>query len=356
MYKTNKLLSERIGLSIEHSLVKEFGSIRVKCPNCNEVGITDNSIPFRGKQIFTILRGKDDNHVEYQNVDGICFKCKGGFRISNGIVIKRKRNWIEVPTKQIHYLGSISSLFFIVSMIVLLVDREGNIQQKNEITTAMWVWIILFITFAIVYGFLCFYLEQLIELRPNTRKHDYKYQFYVKNKEEVDSSQQEEKMIRDELREKGEVIRGLEYSLFCNSSILDFSDLEEQLFENERELQYYIAENISKFSFLGKQIKLYPNGVEYYIKDVGRIDILARDCDGDFVIIETKVNKVPDKTVGQISRYMGWVEANLNTGNNKVHGLIVGHKITKKLKYAVSLHDDIHLLKYSIGIKLRNIK
>lgn len=356
MYETKNSTKERFGMSIEHVITKEFGSIKMECPHCKEVGFIENKVPYIRKQIFTIFKSENDAHIEYQNVDGICSKCKGGFRISNGIVIRRKRNWIEVPTRQRFYIPSFAMLLCLFLTIVLTIDKEGNIWQENELIAIIWVWSFLLTIFVVFCGFLWMYVSILVELKFDERYYSYKGQVQIINKEVIHLSQQEQGKINKRLKEQDEKIIKLKDFLFINSSVLNFSGVEEQIFKRESELQLYIAKNINQFSFLGKQVQLHPNGIEYYIKDVGRIDILARDSDGNFIVIETKVNSIPDKTVGQISRYMGWVEANLNMDNCKVYGIIIGHKITKKLKYAVSLHDDIYLLKYSIGVKLKNIR
>ena len=52
---------------------------------------------------------------------------------------------------------------------------------------------------------------------------------------------------------------------------------------------------------------------QQYKTDIGRIDILARNkATGSHVVVELKRNQTSDDTVGQILRYMGWVEEKLN--------------------------------------------
>ena len=61
------------------------------------------------------------------------------------------------------------------------------------------------------------------------------------------------------------------------------------------------------------------------------IDILARDRNGGFVVIELKVSRGYDRTIGQLLRYMAWVSANLSDGR-PVRGVIVASKITEDLQ------------------------
>ena len=51
---------------------------------------------------------------------------------------------------------------------------------------------------------------------------------------------------------------------------------------------------------------------QQYRTDIGPIDILAREKNtNNYVVIELKRNQTSDSTVGQIARYMGWVEEHL---------------------------------------------
>ena len=54
----------------------------------------------------------------------------------------------------------------------------------------------------------------------------------------------------------------------------------------------------------------------------GRIDILARDSKGGFLVVELKVSQGRSKTLGQLLYYKAWVERYLAHGNN-VQGMIV---------------------------------
>jgi RecB family endonuclease NucS len=95
-------------------------------------------------------------------------------------------------------------------------------------------------------------------------------------------------------------------------------------------------------------------GVEYPVG--GRfIDILARDTRGDFVVFELKVSKGYDRTVGQLLRYMSWVEKNLAEGK-KVRGVIVANEITEDLKLAASRVPDVQLVEYEISFRLNPVR
>ncbi|MDP3025106.1 MAG: endonuclease NucS [candidate division Zixibacteria bacterium] len=64
---------------------------------------------------------------------------------------------------------------------------------------------------------------------------------------------------------------------------------------------------------------------------VGPIDILAKDLNGNYVVIELKKGRSSDRVFGQITRYIGWIKDNLNPN---VRGIVVGSPIEDKLVYS----------------------
>jgi hypothetical protein len=85
---------------------------------------------------------------------------------------------------------------------------------------------------------------------------------------------------------------------------------------------------------------------EYDTKSAGRIDLLCIDRNRDFVVIETKKGKESDKVVGQIQRYMGWINRNLAKNGENARGLIIVNEFDEWLDYAVSVNDNIQLKYY----------
>lgn len=136
-----------------------------------------------------------------------------------------------------------------------------------------------------------------------------------------------------------------------------YSSLE---FKLERHLQEFLADNWEKVS-LNQHWSLYSEnddddaGVEYPC-DVGSIDILARHKNGkDWLVIELKRNQAIDDTLGQVLRYMGWVKAELANPDEKVQGMIIARKASKKLHYALNAINDVDLQLYEVDFRLRQV-
>lgn len=125
------------------------------------------------------------------------------------------------------------------------------------------------------------------------------------------------------------------------------------MFALEKDLQNFLVRNLER---LEPGLNLYKkegrSGIEF---SAGRrfIDILAVDENGGFVVIELKVSRGPDKVIGQLLNYMGWVSTNL-TNQRAVRGIIVANEITDDLILATSLiADRVKLFEYSLSFQIQ---
>lgn len=133
--------------------------------------------------------------------------------------------------------------------------------------------------------------------------------------------------------------------------------VESSEFAYESHLRDYLKNNLDKIE---PGLQLYRDeeddtitGVEY---DAGgrRIDLLAMDSKNNFVVIELKVSRGYERSIGQLLRYKAWVRNNLSEGN-KVRGIIIAKNITNDLKMAASEAYDIELMEYDLIIDLRKV-
>lgn len=108
----------------------------------------------------------------------------------------------------------------------------------------------------------------------------------------------------------------------------------------EKDLRRFLALNPH---VLEKGLVLVENGEEYETHGVGRIDLLFKDKNDNFVVVELKRKKTGDPVVGQILRYIGWVIENL--GEN-VRGMIVIGERYDKLDYSLKPIEHLVQLKY----------
>jgi hypothetical protein len=139
----------------------------------------------------------------------------------------------------------------------------------------------------------------------------------------------------------------------------EISDDEKNLlFSFESHLRDFIVENIEVIKVNKHSLELFidnngRDGVEYPT-GVGPIDILAADDENNFIVFELKLSKGSDAAMGQISRYMGWVNQNLSN-KKKAKGVIVAKNVTEKLKYAASIIPDISLFEYELNFNINQV-
>ncbi len=123
----------------------------------------------------------------------------------------------------------------------------------------------------------------------------------------------------------------------------------------ERDLQRYLAENLG---CIEPGLRLYEDdgisGLEY---DAGgrRIDILATDKNGGFVVLELKVSRGYDRVVGQILRYMNWVRKELADPGQPVRGIIVCRSISEDLCLACASIKDVELFEYTLSVTVKKV-
>lgn len=125
----------------------------------------------------------------------------------------------------------------------------------------------------------------------------------------------------------------------------------------EEELRTYLADSgLNVISEEYVSYELYEdeegNSGELYNTPIGEIDLLYEHPEiGEFAVVELKrTQDTSDRVVGQISRYIGWVESEL-AEEGEVHGLIVTQTASQRLMYAVQALDDCELATYKLDFR-----
>jgi len=126
----------------------------------------------------------------------------------------------------------------------------------------------------------------------------------------------------------------------CKSLTFGILSHQFEKYDSEEKLHQYLEANWEMTPF-GKEWELRESYA--YAGDAGEIDLLAHhrreDC---WLVVELKKDKSPDKTVGQILRYMGWLKENRAGKEDKVYGVIVhSYPPDKHLRYALLVTPNV---------------
>jgi len=106
----------------------------------------------------------------------------------------------------------------------------------------------------------------------------------------------------------------------------------------EKEVQTYLSENLHLLG--GSKLELIQT--EYPIKfgkDSGRIDLLAKDSQGDLVVIEVKRGVAGRSAIGQVQSYMGSLMTEFP--NQKIRGLLVAMGLDEAARAALLVTQDV---------------
>ena len=125
------------------------------------------------------------------------------------------------------------------------------------------------------------------------------------------------------------------------------------LFYMEKQLEDFIIYNWDSTELGKKYDLIIEEGVlvsQQYRTEIGPIDILARDKKTkEYVIIELKKNQTSDDTIGQIARYMGWIQENKG---ESVKGVIIAGEYDRRLDYALKMIPNVEVFLYKVNFKL----
>ena len=123
----------------------------------------------------------------------------------------------------------------------------------------------------------------------------------------------------------------------------------------EKHLEDFLVQNWTRTE-LGAKYNIYEENGEkgqQYNTDTGPLDILAISKDKKtLLVIELKKGRASDAVVGQILRYMSYVQEMLAEDSQIVKGIIIAHRDDQKIRRALSLVNDVEFYRYNISFKL----
>ncbi len=141
-------------------------------------------------------------------------------------------------------------------------------------------------------------------------------------------------------------------NLMDNTDNIEGEKIEEQAVTEfaisiEKDLQIYLANRLNEI-----EPGLTLIGTEYGTA-AGFIDILCKDKNGDYVVIETKAGKAKDAALGQI---LGYIGALIENGiHEKVRGILVASDFDNRIILASKAIQNISLTKYNLSFKFDKV-
>ncbi len=116
----------------------------------------------------------------------------------------------------------------------------------------------------------------------------------------------------------------------------------------ERDLEDYLSRNLD---VVEEGLRLVERQKE--LPGMGRLDILARDRKGNFVVIELKAGQADEKAVGQLQAYMEYLR---EQGYENIRGILIAASYTPKAVYAAKAVKDIRLARYEVQFKIQYLQ
>jgi predicted RNA-binding protein len=146
---------------------------------------------------------------------------------------------------------------------------------------------------------------------------------------------------------------------FNESSKTDDTIISESQFALEAHLEEFMEKNWRHINF-GADLIPYATDEQsgrQFPAGAWSIDFLCTDkASGDFVVVELKRGRSSDSAVGQVLRYIGWVDENLAKQCQKTRGIIIAKEVDDALRYAVKGLMNVSVLTYKIDFKLSTFK
>ena len=127
-------------------------------------------------------------------------------------------------------------------------------------------------------------------------------------------------------------------------------------FALEKHLEDFLVQNWSRTE-LGKGYDIYEEEGEIvgqqYLTDTGPLDILALSKDKkSLLVVELKKGRASDAVVGQVLRYMGFVQEALAETGQEVRGVIIAATDDPRIRRALSMTKNVEFYRFEVSFKL----
>jgi restriction system protein len=137
------------------------------------------------------------------------------------------------------------------------------------------------------------------------------------------------------------------------------SQVEDQLaFQMEKQLEDFLVHNW-RSTVLGREYDIYEEDGQLrgqqYLTDTGPMDILAISKDRTrILVVELKRGRASDAVVGQIQRYMGFVQEALLEPGQSVEGVLIAQEDDLRIRRALCIAQNIRFMKYRVEFHLES--
>jgi restriction system protein len=147
------------------------------------------------------------------------------------------------------------------------------------------------------------------------------------------------------------LIGGIVQAPSTNEAIEDLAS-----FAMEKHLEDFLVQNWAQTE-LGNRYDIFTEDGErvgqQYPTDTGPLDILAISKDKKILlVVELKKGRASDSVVGQILRYMGYVQQELAEPDQTVKGVIIALEDDQRIRRALAVTPNIEFYRYQISFKL----
>lgn len=127
-------------------------------------------------------------------------------------------------------------------------------------------------------------------------------------------------------------------------------------FVMEKHLEDFLVKNWLQTD-LGREYDIYEVDGEsvgqQYPTDTGPLDVLAISKDKKvLLVVELKKGRASDAVVGQVLRYMGYVQEELAESDQKVRGVIIAQDDDHRIRRALAVAPNIDFYRYQVSFRL----